>query len=341
MPYKRASKVEENDRMHESYLLDYMKKHPDKWITSVVIAADIADTYPLSRNQVKHCLGALNKKYPNMESKHGLGYIWHSKIEKPGKNAEGYSDPTASQAIEAIEPEPKTTTAKYEQGSIYSYSNHKNETEYFLVLNQFEERVVGIPVFDKELCDRSVYIPFVVSAGTVSFKGDASEIRTKPVKYLRNLCGICTDQDLEFVRFMVINEGLDCSHLIERTRSIRVDGVDYNEGDIDGMIDKVEDLKAINSVLKKENEKQNTEIESMKTANSSLVRELEAEKARYTKLEDEIEELKAKPAAPAAVEHISACGAYWTKDTIIELVASLNIYREFFDAYCAGLKKGV
>lgn len=335
--------------INEQTIITYLKQHKDELLTSAAIAEGIAGRTEkiLTPNTVKKYMSDLARsdKYPNIEGVKRKGYIYHSKRYNAPKNNEGYMDLTASKAIESADPEPsKPSPSIYQQGSIYSYLTQKGETEYFLILNQFDDHVIGIPVFKKELVDKQVNIPFVVSSGNTDFKGDASEIRTKPSKYLGSLQGICTNQDLELARFMVINEGLDCEHLIERARSIHVDGADYTEQDIDGMIDRIEDLNAINAVLKKENESKDNKIESIKKANEHLVMELEDEKDRCAKLKDELEELKAKsaaPAAPAAVEHILACDVYWTKDTITELVTSLNIYREFFDAYCTGLKKGV
>ena len=161
----------------------------------------------LGRELVKKIAGEIVKENPKeFRSGKGFGYIYDPlttddsearlaqkyadipefKVGRnPRKNAEGYSDPTAYQAILAVE-------GFAEVGEVWAVAAKHDSTtqECFLILASRPDASTGVRLFEREKNSKWIpgtepVIPVMVDLGSYGyFVGDAVKITTKPNKYL-------------------------------------------------------------------------------------------------------------------------------------------------------------
>lgn len=152
------------------------------------------------RNLVKLLAGEIVKENPReFRSGRAFGYIYdpmttpdvntqNSQVptqRNPRRNAEGYYDPTAYQAILSVE-------GFAEIGEVWAVAAKHDSTtqECFLILASRPDASTGVRLFEREKNSKWIpgtepVIPVTVDLGSYGyFVGDAVKITTKPNKYL-------------------------------------------------------------------------------------------------------------------------------------------------------------
>lgn len=196
----------------KSVIKDILMKNQRTPLTSTKLVAMLSDRDPRpDRNMVKMLAGEIVKENPKeFRSGRGFGYIYDPlptddsearlaqkyadipefkggvKVGRnPRKNAEGYSDPTAYQAILAVE-------GFAEVGEVWAVAAKHDSTtqECFLILASRPDASTGVRLFEREKNSKWIpgtepVIPVAVDLGSYGyFVGDAVKITTKPNKYL-------------------------------------------------------------------------------------------------------------------------------------------------------------
>lgn len=170
-------------------------------LTSTKLVGMLSERDPKpDRNLVKLLAGEIVKENPReFRSGRAFGYIYdpmttpdvntqNSQIptqRNPRRNAEGYYDPTAYQAILDVE-------GFAEIGEVWAVAAKHDSTtqECFLILASRPDASTGVRLFEREKNSKWIpgtepVIPVTVDLGSYGyFVGDAVKITTKPNKYL-------------------------------------------------------------------------------------------------------------------------------------------------------------
>lgn len=180
---------------------DILMKNQKLPLTSTKLVEMMSERDPKpDRNLIKLLAGEIVKENPReFRSGRAFGYIYdpmttpdvntqnHSvqMQRNPRRNAEGYYDPTAYQAILSVE-------GFAEIGEVWAVAAKHDSTtqECFLILASRPDASTGVRLFEREKNSKWIpgtepVIPVVVDLGSYGyFVGDAVKITTKPNKYL-------------------------------------------------------------------------------------------------------------------------------------------------------------
>lgn len=170
-------------------------------LTSTKLVAMMSERDPKpDRNLIKLLAGEIVKENPReFRSGRAFGYIYDPMTtpdvntqnnsvqsqKNPRRNAEGYYDPTAYQAILSVE-------GFAEVGEVWAVAAKHDSTtqECFLILASRPDASTGVRLFEREKNSKWIpgtepVIPVSVDLGSYGyFVGDAVKITTKPNKYL-------------------------------------------------------------------------------------------------------------------------------------------------------------
>lgn len=235
------TKMIENAKEVRDLVFLTLQEHND-WVTSSAIANELG----LGREQVKTALSKLKTEHPEIISSKSFGY----KMTAPKKNSEGYSDPTATAAINNVsdnKPDTKSwlsddreyNTSYYGAcydnilpGTLWETSSSKGDPEYFFVVVDFVNETpmaFGIPMYPDSYGQIDLTVSSILHG---DFYGSMSQIRCKPMKYFKSEITIkCSSDALTTAKTLVGN-------LIGMESLIRDEHkAGYNEGYFKGIED--------------------------------------------------------------------------------------------------------
>ena len=177
-----------------------LQEHDD-WVTSSTIANELG----LGREQVKTALTKLKTQHPEIVSSKSFGY----KITASKKNCEGYSDPTASTAINAVcdsqsgDKDKEYNTSYYGAcydnilpGTLWETASSKGDPEYFFVVVDSVNdtpMAFGIPMYQDSYGQIDLTVSSILHG---DFYGSMSQIRCKPMKYFKSEITIKCSSDV-------------------------------------------------------------------------------------------------------------------------------------------------
>jgi len=230
------TKLVENAKEVRDLVFLTLQEHTD-WVTSSAIANELG----LERDQVKTALRKLKTEHPEIVSSKSFGY----KITAPKKNSEGYSDPTASTAIDAVcDSQSGDKDKEYNMsyygtcydnilpGTLWETASSKGDPEYFFVVVDWVNgapMAFGIPMYQDSYGQIDLTVSSILHG---DFYGSMSQIRCKPMKYFKSEVTIkCSSDALTIAKSLVANLiGFD-----EVVRGEHKAG--YNEGYFKGIED--------------------------------------------------------------------------------------------------------
>lgn len=213
-----------------------LQEHND-WVTSSAIANELG----LGREQVKTALTKLKTEHPEIVSSKSFGY----KITAAKKNSEGYSDPTASTAINTVcdsqsgDKDREYNTSYYGAcydnilpGTLWETASSKGDPEYFFVVVDWVNgtpMAFGIPMYPDSYGQIDLTVSSILHG---DFYGSMSQIRCKPMKYFKSEITIkCSSEVLTNAKTLVAN-------LIGADKVIQAEHkAGYNEGYFKGIED--------------------------------------------------------------------------------------------------------
>ena len=230
------TKMIENAKEVRDLVFLTLQEHND-WVTSSTIANELG----LGREQVKTALTKLKTEHPEIISSKSFGY----KITAPRKNSEGYSDPTAAAAINAVcdsqscDKDREHNTSYYGAyydnilpGTLWETASSKGDPEYFFVVVDWVNgapMAFGIPMYPDSYGQIDLTVSSILHG---DFYGSMSQIRCKPMKYFKSEVTIkCSSDALNTAKSLVAN-------LIGFNESLnREHKAGYNEGFFKGFDD--------------------------------------------------------------------------------------------------------
>lgn len=184
------TKMIENAKEVRDIVYLALQEHND-WVTSSTIANELG----LGREQVKTALTKLKTEHPEIISSKSFGY----KITAPKKNSEGYSDLTASVAINTVcdsqsgdkdkEYNMSYYGACYDNilpGTFWETASSKGDPEYFFVVVDWVNgapMAFGIPMYQDSYGQIDLTVSSILHG---DFYGTMSQIRCKPMKYFKS-----------------------------------------------------------------------------------------------------------------------------------------------------------
>ena len=184
------TKMIENAKEVRDLVFLTLQEHND-WVTSSALAKDLG----LGREQVKTALSKLKTQHPEIISNRSFGY----KITAAKKNNEGYSDPTASTAINNIcnsqsDDKDKEYNMSYYgacydnilPGTLWETSSSKGDPEYFFVVVDWVNgtpMAFGMPMYQDSYGQIDLTVSSILHG---DFYGSMSQIRCKPMKYFKS-----------------------------------------------------------------------------------------------------------------------------------------------------------
>ena len=204
------TKVIENAKEVRDLVFLTLQEHND-WVTSSTIAGELG----LGREQVKTALTKLKTEHPEIISSRSFGY----KITAPKKNSEGYSDPTASAAINAVcdsqscDKDREHNTSYYGAyydnilpGTLWETASSKGDPEYFFVVVDWVNgapMAFGIPMYPDSYGQIDLTVSSILHG---DFYGSMSQIRCKSMKYFKSEITIkCSSDALDIAKSLVAN----------------------------------------------------------------------------------------------------------------------------------------
>jgi len=230
------TKLVENAKEVRDLVFLTLQEHTD-WVTSSTIANELG----LGREQVKTALTKLKTEHPEIISNRSFGY----KITAPKKNSEGYSDPTASAAINTVcdsqsgDKDREYNTSYYGAyydnilpGTLWETASSKGDPEYFFVVVDWVNgapMAFGIPMYQDSYGQIDLTVSSILHG---DFYGSMSQIRCKPMKYFKSEVTIkCSSDALTIAKSLVAN-------LISFDEVVRGEHkAGYNEGYFKGIED--------------------------------------------------------------------------------------------------------
>jgi len=213
-----------------------LQDHTD-WVTSQALAEEVG----VSKWTIMEHMKKLRVEHPEIISSRSFGY----KITAPKKNSEGYSDPTASAAINTVcdsqsgDKDKEYNTSYYGAcydnilpGTLWETASSKGDPEYFFVVVDWVNggpMAFGIPMYPDSYGQIDLTVSSILHG---DFYGSMSQIRCKPMKYFKSEVTIkCSSDALTTAKSLVTNLiGFD-----EVVRGEHKAG--YNEGYFKGIED--------------------------------------------------------------------------------------------------------
>ena len=163
----------------------------DDWVNSSVLAEEVG----VSKWTIIEHMKKLKVEHPEIISSKGFGY----KITASKKNSEGYSDPTASAAINTVcdsqsgdkdkEYNMSYYGACYDNilpGTLWETASSKGDPEYFFVVVDWVNgapMAFGIPMYQDSYGQIDLTVSSILHG---DFYGSMSQIRCKPMKYFKS-----------------------------------------------------------------------------------------------------------------------------------------------------------
>lgn len=247
--------------------------------------------------------------FPYLEIIHGgklAGYMWQPpkqpeviETETPGKNHEGYSDPTATKAIKAVTPKAKA-------GEVWKIETRLGAEEFVLVLGFDDTRVACIRLFVSKRDDWKRGIR--VMCRDKYYYGDISELTYRYLSSMRSCVMTLTDEELLFVR-KGVGKYLGIDILVERVEVPKeVKKIEY----VTQQVDRPELVKRA-----KEAEARVAELTEQHNEDCEAIHKL---KVRVKKLETDIAETIMTAGLPPVP----------TTDLLVAQ-AKLKVYEDLFD----------
>lgn len=285
------------------------------------------------------------------------------------RNGEGYFDPTSGAAIRNIEGDDPYSRL----GEVWSVKGSNGMIEWFMILSDWGAVKIGLPLYAGDYRSR---IRVKVDVGGATLYGDATNLRSKPSKYFDTYIGNVEDKTAKCILddvLMAICDP-DISPIVVKSimpaNTITIDGTLYTEADVKSKIDTIDILREQIDKYYDDIDELNKDIESKNV----VIRDKEI---RISSLEDALRKSKSET-KPMVIqvdgeiyneEEIAAIirarntvrvgdkiyrasdicelldneseSTDISKDEIKKLVTMNNIYKQFFDAYCQGMAKGV
>lgn len=181
-------------------LTRYFEKHPCVAITAETLC-ERALGGEVKATALQNWIRTHKDLFPYLEISHGgkyAGYMWQPpkqtemvETETPGKNHEGYSDPTAAKAIKAV-------SAKVKAGEVWKIETRLGAEEFVLVLGFDDTRVACVRLFVSKRDDWKRAIR--VMCRDKYYYGDISELTYRYLSAMRSCVATLTDEELLFVR---------------------------------------------------------------------------------------------------------------------------------------------
>ena len=322
------TKMIENAKEVRDLVFLALQEHND-WVTSTTIANELG----LGRDQVKTALNKLKTEHPEIISSRSFGY----KITAPKKNSEGYSDPTASVAINAVcdsqscnkDREHNTSYygAYYDNilpGTLWETASSKGDPEYFFVVVDWVNgapMAFGIPMYPDSYGQIDLTVSSILDG---DFYGSMSQIRCKPMKYFKSEITIkCSSDALTQAKTLVGN-------LIGMESLIRDEHkAGYNEGYFKGIEDgKNSAEEAHKEALAEEHQRGLREgtdkgyDKGYKDGYDTCKKELDYCKNDVIATEEAFNDLTSKPEEkPETVDYAD----------IVQLITERNLYKTFYE----------
>ena len=318
------AKMIENAKEVRDLVYLALQEHDD-WVTSSAIANELG----LGREQVKSALYKLKAEHPEIISSKSFGY----KITAPKKNSEGYSDPTAAAAINAVcdsqpcDKEREHNTSYYGAyydniipGTLWETASSKGDPEYFFVVVDWVNgapMAFGIPMYPDSYGQIDLTVSSILHG---DFYGDMSQIRCKPMKYFKSEITIKCSSDALITAKTHIGTliGID-----ETIRSERKSA--YNEGYFKGFdAGKSAAEEKHKEVLAEEHQRGLREgtdkgyDKGYKDGYDAGKKEVEAEQKAQVILDDDISKIESEP---EKVDYAD----------VVQLITERNLYKTFYE----------
>ena len=330
------TKMIENAKEVRDLVFLTLQEHND-WVTSTIIANELG----LGREQVKTALGKLKTEHPEIISSKSFGY----KITASKKNSEGYSDPTASTAINTVcdsqsgDKDREYNTSYYGAcydnilpGTLWETASSKGDPEYFFVVVDWVNgapMAFGIPMYPDSYGQIDLTVSSVLHG---DFYGSMSQIRCKPMKYFKSEVTIkCSSDALEQAKTLIGN-------LIGMDSLIRDEHkAGYNEGYFKGIDDgkNCEDYKKAleeqhKEALAEEHQRGLREgtdkgyDKGYKDGYDACKKELDYCKNDAIATEEAFNDLTSKPEEKPETETVDYAD-------IVQLITERNLYKTFYE----------
>lgn len=328
------TKMIENAKEVRDLIYLALQEHDD-WVTSTTIANELG----LGREQVKSALGKLKTQHPEIISSKSFGY----KITAPKKNSEGYSDPTATAAInnvsdsqsgdECREYNTSYYGAYYDNiipGTLWETASSKGDPEYFFVVVDWVNgapMAFGIPMYSESYGQIDLTVSSILHG---DFYGSMSQIRCKPMKYFKSDVTIKCSSDALAQAKKLIGNIIGMDSLIHDEHK-----AGYNEGYFKG----VEDGKKAFDIAQEEHKEALAEEhqrglregtdkgydKGYKDGYDSCKKELDYCKNDAIATEEALNNLTSKPAPETAPDE--------TVDyaDVVQLITERNLYKTFYE----------
>lgn len=285
------------------------------------------------------------------------------------RNSEGYFDPTAGIAIRNTEGDDPYARL----GEVWSVKGANGLVEWFMILSDWGAVRIGLPLYAGDYRSR---IRVKVDVAGTTLYGDATNLRSKPSKYFDTYMGYVDDKKAKAILNDVLMAICDPDispvvvEAVSPANTITVDGRPYTEADIRSKLDTIADLKGrINAYSKtkddldEELEAANSKIaelnnvigdlrEALVTARKIKPMAITVDGEVYNQ-EDIVSIIRSHNTVRVGdkiytasdicelLENKSEDSApVLAKEYIDKVIAMASIYKQFFDAYCAGLAKG-
>lgn len=324
------TKMIENAKEVRDIVFLTLQEHND-WVTSSTIANELG----LGREQVKTALTKLKTEHPEIISSRSFGY----KITASKKNSEGYSDPTAATAINAVcnsQPDDKDREyntsyygAYYDNilpGTLWETSSSKGDPEYFFVVVDWVNgapMAFGIPMYQDSYGQIDLTVSSILHG---DFYGSMSQIRCKPMKYFKSEVTIKCSSDALAQAKKLIGNLIGMDSLIRDEHK-----AGYNEGYFKGIEDgkECEDYKKAleeqhKEALAEEHQRGLREgtdkgyDKGYKDGYDAGKKEVEDERKAQTILNEDISKIESEP---ETVDYAD----------VVQLITERNLYKTFYE----------
>lgn len=385
-----AMHVNVETNLKAAQMIDVLRSHPGEIMTSKSIAGELSQRgMDILPKTVSNYLSVLIKQgdYQQLSSQPRVGFVWNAdesefyakKAEKSNdssayrkkstvmRNSEGYSDPTAGNAIKNAEGDDPYARL----GEVWSVKGANGLVEWFMILSDWKAVKVGVPLYAGDYRGR---IRVKVDVAGTTLYGDATNIRSKPSKYFDTYIGNVDNK----VAHRILNDVLTaiCDPDISPTvieavmpaNTITVDGTLYTEADVKSKIDTVDILKAQNAAydddvikLSEDLAAANAKIKELEDANNDIRTALISAKKStpvVVQVDGEIYNEEDITAIIRAHNTVRVGDKVYKASDICELLENKNesaptdeqldkaltiaaIYKKFFDSFCEGMAKGV
>lgn len=301
----------------------------DDWVTSSVLAEEVG----VSKWTIIDYIKKLKSEHPELISSKGFGY----KITAAKKNSEGYSDPTATAAINAVcdsqsgDKDREYNTSYYGAcydnilpGTLWETASSKGDPEYFFVVVDWVNgapMAFGIPMYQDSYGQIDLTVSSILHG---DFYGSMSQIRCKPMKYFKSEVPIKCSSDALTTAKTHIGTLIGFDETVRNERKSA-----YNEGYFKGIEDgKASETEAHKEALAEEHQRGLREgtdkgyDKGYKDGYDACKKELDYCKNDVIATEEAFNNLTSKPEEkPETVDYAD----------IVQLITERNLYKTFYE----------